>query len=186
MEIVRPLNNGRRIRIVEGDITNIPVDAMANAANAMLAGGGGVDGAIHRAGGPSLMQELDALRPQRAPVPAGQAVATGAGALPAKFVFHAVGPVWGGGSEGEAEALGSCYRECLRLAEERECRLVSFPAISTGVYGYPKEKAAPVALAAVLDFLSSEARSVEEVVFVLFGAEDFREYTTLLGERPLT
>lgn len=181
MELTRPLNNGRRIRVVEGDITRIPVDAMANAANAMLAGGGGVDGAIHRAGGPSLMEELDAMRASVAPLAAGGAVATGAGALPAKFVIHAVGPVWGGGEEGEPEELASCYRECLRLAEERGCRSVSFPAISTGVYGYPKQKAAPVAIGAVLDFLSKEARSVEEVVFVLFGAEDFREYAALLG-----
>ncbi len=181
MELMRELNNGRRIRVVEGDITRIAVDAMANAANARLLGGGGVDGAIHRAGGPSLMEELDAMRGAVAPVAAGGVVVTGAGALPAKFVMHAVGPVWRGGGEGEAEALGSCYRECLRLAEERGCRSVSFPAISTGVYGYPKEKAAPVALGAVLEWLSGEARGVEEVVFVVYGAEDYREYAALLG-----
>jgi O-acetyl-ADP-ribose deacetylase (regulator of RNase III) len=182
MEIVRPLNNGRRIRILEGDITRIPADAIANAANAMLAGGGGVDGAIHRAGGPSIMRELDAVRPALAPLPAGRAVATGAGNLPAQYVLHAVGPVYRGGAAGEAEALASCYHECLRLAEQRACRSVSFPAISTGVYGYPKEQAAPIAAGAVLDFLSQEAQSVEEVIFVLYGSEDFRAYAALFGE----
>lgn len=182
MELIRALNNGRRIRAVEGDITRIAVDAMANAANAMLAGGGGVDGAIHRAGGPTIMRELDAMRPAVAPLAAGRAVATGAGALPARFVLHASGPIYNDGNSGEAEALASCYRECLLLAEERECRTVSFPSISTGVYGYPKERAAPVAIGAVLDFLGNEARSVEEVIFVLFGAEDFREYAALLDK----
>lgn len=182
MELIRGLNNGRRIRAVEGDITRIAVDAIANAANAMLAGGGGVDGAIHRAGGPAIMQELDTLRPTVAPLAAGRAVATTAGALPARYVLHASGPIYGDGHGGEAEALASCYRECLRLAEERECRTVSFPSISTGVYGYPKELAAPIAIGTVLDFLSNEARSVEEVVFVLYGAEDFREYAALLDK----
>jgi O-acetyl-ADP-ribose deacetylase len=176
-----PLNNGRLIRIIEGDITRIPADAIANAANAMMQGGGGVDGAIHRAGGPSLMKELDAMRAAVAPVAAGGVVVTDAGALPAQYVLHAVGPVWHGGEAGEAAALASCYRECLRQAEERHCRSVSFPAISTGVYGYPREMAAPVAVGTVLEFLSGEARSVEEVVFVLFGAEDYREYASLLG-----
>lgn len=182
MELIRVLNNGRRIRAVEGDITRIAVDAMANAANSMLAGGGGVDGAIHRAGGPAIMRELDALRPTVAPLVAGRAVATSAGALPARFVLHASGPVYHDGNSGEPEALASCYRECLRLADERECRTVSFPSISTGVYGYPKEQAAPIAIGAVLDFLSIEARRVEEVIFVLFGAEDFREYAALLDK----
>lgn len=186
MELARALNNGRRVRVVEGDITRIAVDGMANAANGMLAGGGGVDGAIHRAGGPSLMRELDAMRASVTPLEAGKAVATGAGRLPAKWVFHAVGPVWHGGGRGEAEALAGCYRECLRLAEERGCKTVSFPAISTGVYGYPRELAAPVALGAVIDFLSEEARNVEEVVMVVFGAEDYREYEALLGGGALT
>lgn len=181
MELIRALNNGRRIRAVEGDITRIAVDAMANAANSMLAGGGGVDGAIHRAGGPTIMRELDAMRPAVAPLAAGRAVAT-TGALPARFVLHASGPIYNDGNSGEAEALAACYRECLLLAEERECRTVSFPSISTGVYGYPKERAATVAIGAVLDFLGNEARSVEEVIFVLFGAEDFREYAALLDK----
>jgi O-acetyl-ADP-ribose deacetylase len=182
MELIRALNNGRRIRAVEGDITRIAVDAMANAANSMLAGGGGVDGAIHRAGGPAIMRELDTLRPAVAPLAAGRAVATTAGELPARFVLHASGPIYRDGNSGEAEALALCYRECLRLADERECRTVSFPSISTGVYGYPKERAAPIAIGAVLDFLSNEARSVEEVIFVLYGAEDFREYAALLDK----
>src|SRR5690349_17480552 len=135
-----------RIRVERGDITRIRVDAIVNAANQSLAGGGGVDGAIHRAGGPSLMQELDEIRAREGGCPTGSAVVTGAGKLPAKFVFHAVGPVWRGGSRGEAEQLAGCYRTCLELARERAVRTISFPSISTGIYGYPIEAAAKIAI----------------------------------------
>lgn len=171
---------GRRLRLVEGNIVRIAVDAMANAANGGLRGGGGVDGAIHSAGGPEIMQELDRIRPQVAPLPAGQAVATGAGRLPAKYVFHAVGPIWNGGQHGEPEALASCYRVCLKLAEERGCKTISFPSISTGVYGYPVELAAEVAVGEVERFLREDAKSVEEVLFVLFDRGAFVAYVAAL------
>src|SRR4051794_25789201 len=129
---------GRKMMLKEGDITRIPVDAMVNAANSALAGGGGVDGAIHRAGGPSLMRELAAYDG----CPTGSAVPTGAGKLPAKYVFHAVGPVYRDGRHGEPELLASCYRKCMELGDERKVRTISFPAISTGVYGYPAKDAA--------------------------------------------
>lgn len=176
------LENGRKIRLVEGDITKVPVDAMANAANASLAGGGGVDGAIHRAGGPEIMCELDEIRPRVGRLSAGQAVATEAGRLPAKFVFHAAGPIYRDGQHGEPEALASCYRNCLRLAEEHACRSISFPAISTGVYGYPADEAARVAIEEVKAFLSSGARTVEEVVFVQYGAAAYGLYERLLAD----
>src|SRR3954454_10376696 len=125
---------GRKILLREGDITRIGVDAMANAANSALAGGGGVDGAIHRAGGPEIMRELARF----GGCPTGSAVATGAGNLPAKYVFHAVGPGDRDGNHGEPELLAGCYRRCLELADERGVRTLSVPAISTGVYGYPQ------------------------------------------------
>jgi O-acetyl-ADP-ribose deacetylase (regulator of RNase III) len=178
------LENGRRIRLVEGDITKVPVDAMANAANGALAGGGGVDGAIHRAGGPQIMRELDEIRPRVGRLSAGQAVATTAGRLPARYVFHAVGPIYRDGRHGEPEALASCYRTCLRLAEERACRSISFPAISTGVYGYPAEEAAQIAIEEVKAFLNSGAQTVEEVVFVQYGRAAYALYEKLLGHAP--
>src|SRR5215467_14634325 len=116
---------GRKIALKEGDITRIPVDAMANAANSALAGGGGVDGAIHRAGGPAIMRELDVIRKAQGGCPTGGAVATSAGTLPAKYVFHAVGPIYRDGKHGEPELLASCYRKCLELAEERKAGTIS-------------------------------------------------------------
>lgn len=175
------LDGGKKMRLVEGDITKIAVDAMANAANASLAGGGGVDGAIHRAGGPAIMQELNEIRRRVGRLSAGRAVATGAGRLPAKFVFHAVGPVYRDGRCGEPEALRSCYRTCLELAEKHGCRSISFPAISTGVYGYPVEEAAEIAIGEVRRFLAEQAQAVEEVVFVQFGAAAYALYERLLG-----
>lgn len=179
------LNDARAIRLVEGDITRIAADAIANAANSALAGGGGVDGAIHRAGGHEIMRELDEIRPRVGRVPAGQAVATSAGRLPAKYVFHAVGPVYRDGRHGEPEALASCYRVCLEMAEERGCRTISFPAISTGVYGYPPEDAAQVAVAEVRRFLETRAENVREVIFVQFGEAAYRVYERLLGQSGL-
>lgn len=171
---------GRRLRLVEGDITRVPVDAMANAANGALAGGGGVDGAIHRAGGPEIMRELDEIRPKVGRLAAGQVVATRAGSLPARWVFHAVGPVYGDGTSGEAEALRACYRHCLRMAEERGARSISFPSISTGIYGYPMGEAAAIAVWEMARFLRDEAASVEEVVLVLFGRESYRTHRRAL------
>ena len=169
------------IEVQQGDITRIAVDAMANAANSALAGGGGVDGAIHRAGGPAIMRELDAIRAELGGCPTGSAVATGAGKLPAKYVFHAVGPVWRGGDRGEADSLAGCYRTCLELARERGVRTISFPSISTGIYGYPLEPAARIAIREVKAHLAGET-TVEKVIFVVFGKEAEDVYRRLLGE----
>ena len=167
MQWINP--RGRRIRLVEGDITRVPVDAMANAANSALAGGGGVDGAIHRAGGPAIMRELDAIRASTGGCPTGSAVATGAGNLPAKWVFHAVGPVYRDGSHGEPQLLAIGLPDVPGTgARERGARTLSFPSISTGVYGYPMEEAARIAIDTVREHLAGET-SLEEVVFVLFG-----------------
>ena len=165
---------------MEGDITKVPVDAIANAANSALAGGGGVDGAIHRAGGPSLMRELDAIRARSGGCPTGSAVATSAGNLPAKWVLHAVGPVYRDGRHGEPELLASAYRKCLELARELGARTVSFPSISTGVYGYPIDPAARIAIDTVREHLAGET-SIEEVVFVLFGRQAYEVFQRALG-----
>ena len=173
--------SGRKIVLLEGDITRVPVDAMVNAANSALAGGGGVDGAIHRAGGPGIMRELDGIRRARGGCPTGKAVATGAGNLPAKFVLHAVGPVYRDGKHGEPELLASCYRECLAMAEERGLATVSFPAISTGVYGYPLSEAAAIAMREVKAHLESGASTVREVTFVLFDRRAWNTYAEALN-----
>jgi O-acetyl-ADP-ribose deacetylase (regulator of RNase III) len=150
------------IDFVVGDITAQRVDAIVNAANSRLAGGGGVDGAIHRAGGPSILEECRQL----GGCATGDAKTTGAGALPALFVIHAVGPVWSGGDAGEPELLASCHRRSIELAAELGCRSVAFPAISTGAYAYPAELAAPVAVAATRDALETHPQ-VELARFVL-------------------
>ena len=171
---------GRTIVLVEGDITRVAADAIVNAANSALAGGGGVDGAIHRAGGPEVMRELDGVRSRVGRCPAGGAVVTGAGELPAKYVFHAVGPVYRDGAHGEPELLAACYRKCLELAEERGVRTISFPAISTGVYGYPMEAAAEIALREVSAHLEKPGPSVERAIFVLFGKAAYEAYAKAL------
>ena len=161
---------------MEGDITEIAVDAIVNAANSDLAGCGGVDGAIHDAGGPEIMRELREIR-KIGRCPAGQAVATGAGLLPAKFVFHAVGPIYRDGHAGEQEKLAACYQTCLDMADERKLVSLSFPSISTGVYGYPFEEAADTALQTVVAWLSGhDASTVKLVKLVQFGANDHRKY----------
>jgi O-acetyl-ADP-ribose deacetylase len=165
--------NGKKLRLLVGDITKIPVDAMANAANAALRGGGGVDGAIHRAGGPAIMRELDEIRSRDGGCATGGAVATVAGALPAKFVLHAVGPIYRDGKQGEPEQLAGCYRTCLELAEARGARTISFPAISTGVYGYPVEEAAGIALRAIAEHLAEPRNGLREALLVLFDQSAF-------------
>jgi O-acetyl-ADP-ribose deacetylase (regulator of RNase III) len=172
---------GRKILLREGDITRLPADAIANAANSSLAGGGGVDGAIHRAGGPSIMRELDGIRRSQGGCPTGSAVATGAGNLPAKFVFHAVGPVYRDGKHGESDLLAGCYRRCLELALERDVHTISFPAISTGVYGYPQEDAAEIAVREVKQHLEGDNTPVQTVIFVLFGKSALDVYERVLA-----
>jgi O-acetyl-ADP-ribose deacetylase len=166
------------IEIQQGDITKIAVDAIVNAANAMLAGGDGVDGAIHRAGGPEIMRELDQVRSKVAPLANGDAVATSAGRLPAKFVFHTAGPVWHGGNSNEAEELARCYRTCLAMADERSCESIAFPAISTGVYGYPKRPAAEIALREISEHLNGTT-ALKSVLIILFDEESLNIYLQL-------
>ncbi len=161
----------RRIRIVKGDITRLSVDAVVNAANRSLLGGGGVDGAIHRAAGPSLLEECRRL----GGCETGDAKITRGYGLPARFVIHTVGPVWRGGDAGEAEVLASCYLRSLSLARDRVFQTVAFPSISTGAYGYPVEKACAVALGTTADFLSKSPLP-REVTFVCFSDQDLVAY----------
>jgi len=160
--------HGKKLRLAIGDITKIRVDAIVNAANSGLRGGSGVDGAIHRAGGPTIMRELDEIRAKTGGCPTGSAVLTSAGALPALHVIHAVGPIYQDGLHDEPAQLASCYRTCLELAEERGARTVSFPAISTGAYGYPTDEAAEIALDSVAQHFEHTGSGVREVLFVLF------------------
>jgi O-acetyl-ADP-ribose deacetylase (regulator of RNase III) len=168
------------IVLKQGDITKEEVDAIVNAANSGLAGGGGVDGAIHRAGGPSIMEECDAIRMKQGGCPTGQAVATGAGRLAATYVIHAVGPRWRGGDAGEAEQLASAYRSSLELAASSGAKTVAFPSISTGVYGFPIDRAAPIALETCREF-ARRSQSIAEIRFVLFSKTDLRIYREALG-----
>lgn len=165
-----------RIEVVEGDITRLHVDAIVNAANSSLLGGGGVDGAIHAAAGPGLLKECRAL----GGCPTGEARITGGYRLPARHVIHTVGPVWRGGGEGEDELLARCYRASLRLAEEHGARTIAFPAISTGVYRFPLEPAARIAVREVKAFLERGA-DMEKVLLVCFGGEALRTYLTVLS-----
>jgi len=160
-----------RIELNQGDITTLAVDAIVNAANQSLLGGGGVDGAIHRAAGPKLLAECRTL----GGCPTGQAKITAGHDLPAKHVIHTVGPVWHGGTRGEDEFLASCYRNSLALAEEHGCRTVAFPSISTGAYGFPIDRASRIALREIAAFLSM-SRVVERVTVVCFAARDLEEY----------
>lgn len=166
----------RHLQLLKGDITQIAVDAIVNAANAELAGGGGVDGAIHRAGGAAIMEELNQIRGAIGRCETGGAVVTGAGRLPAKYVFHAVGPIYRGGAHGEPAQLESCYLTCLRLARERGLASISFPSISTGVYGYPVEDAARIAVKTVATWLSAQADSLKVVKLVQFSDSDHQVY----------
>ena len=160
-----------KIELIQGDITTFPADAIANAANSRLAGGGGVDGAIHQAGGPSIMEACRKI----GSCPTGSAVATTAGNLPARFVFHTVGPVYSG-SPRDAELLRSCYTRCMELCREQGARTIAFPSISTGVYGYPVREAASIALEAIQDFTGKYPNDVDRVTFVLFGEENYAAF----------
>ncbi len=172
---------GGTIELVLGDITRETTDAIVNAANSSLLGGGGVDGAIHRAGGPQILAECRAIRARQGGCPTGEAVITAGGRLAARHVIHTVGPVWRGGDRGEPGLLASCYRNSLRLAALHGLRTIAFPSISTGVYGYPVEEAAPVALEAVATFLAHESPAPERVRFVLFDKGTFEAYRAALA-----
>jgi len=169
-----------RVELVRGDITRERVDAIVNAANSTLMGGGGVDGAIHRTGGAAILEDCKRVRTEHGPLPPGEAVITTAGRLPCRHVIHTVGPVWHGGDSGEAQTLARCYTNSLAVAEAQGLSSIAFPSISTGLFGYPVEQAAAVALAAVRDALQKKPGSVTLVRFVLFSDSDLGAYTTAL------
>jgi O-acetyl-ADP-ribose deacetylase (regulator of RNase III) len=166
-----------KVCLVQGDITDMDADAIVNAANSSLMGGGGVDGAIHRRGGPRVLEECKRLRAREWPegLPTGKAAVTSGGNLKARYVIHAVGPIWRGGSKKEPELLAEAYRNSLRLAVSERLKTVAFPSISTGAYGYPVEKASRIALAIVRSFLEEED-SLDKVTFVLFSRDDLEVY----------
>ena len=173
--------NQAELVIIQGDITRQATDAIVNAANSGLMGGGGVDGAIHNAGGPAILEECRQIVAAHGRLPTGQAVITTAGNMPSKHVIHTVGPVWHGGGSGEADLLASAYRNSLQLAAAEKLVSVSFPSISTGVYGYPVDRAARVALKEVVAFLGNKT-SVREVVFVLFDGRTYEAYAAAAKE----
>ncbi|MCD8265130.1 MAG: O-acetyl-ADP-ribose deacetylase [Tannerellaceae bacterium] len=165
-----------KIEVVKGDITEIKVDAIVNAANSSLLGGGGVDGAIHRKGGLEILEECQIIRCSQGGCKTGEAVYTTAGMLPARYVIHTVGPVWHGGNKNENELLAACYRNSLHLANELGVKTISFPNISTGVYHFPKEAAAEIALNTIRNFLETENKTIETVICVCFDEKNYRLY----------
>lgn len=169
---------GARLVLLRGDITAQDAEALVNAANAGLRGGGGVDGAIHRAGGPEIMEQCRAI----GGCPTGEAVVTGAGRLPSRWIIHAVAPVWRGGGRGEAELLASAYRRSLDLAEERGVRSVALPSLGTGAYGYPLVDAARIALGVAFEHLHRAGSEIEELRFVLFDARSMAAFHEALEE----
>ena len=168
------------IQLIKGDITKLKVDAIVNAANSSLLGGGGVDGAIHRAGGPKILEECMVIREKQGGCKTGEAVITTGGNLPAKYLIHTVGPVWYGGKNNEDELLANAYKNSLRLATEYEIKSIAFPNISTGVYGFPKQRAAEIAVNAVKDFFNLTTL-IKEVFFVCFDEENYKIYQSLLN-----
>ena len=167
---------GTNLSLIQGDITKTRVDAIVNAANSQLVGGGGVDGAIRSAGGDAIEQACAEIRERDGGCPTGQAVITPAGNLLARYVIHTVGPVWEDGNSREPELLASCYRESLQIAVENDIQSIAFPSISTGIYGYPTEKAAVVALTAVKDFVEANNVAPKTIQFVLFDAATHKYY----------
>lgn len=170
------------LAIIRGDITRQTTDAIVNAANSSLMGGGGVDGAIHRAGGPAILEECKQIVSRQGRLPTGKAVITTGGNLKARFVIHTVGPIWHGGNRGEPELLASAYRESLQVAAENNLSSISFPSISTGAYGYPVVEAAKVAVYAAVSFLKENATSIKQATFVLFDSTTFQSYASALNE----
>lgn len=171
--------NNSKLTLVIGDITKQKVDAVVNAANSSLMGGGGVDGAIHRAAGPKLHEECMEIVKRQGECPTGEAVITSGGNMPAKYVIHTVGPVWFGGNANEPKLLANCYTNSLKLAIKNGIKTIAFPSISTGAFGYPVDKAAIVAIKAVKDFLESND-GIDEVIFVLFNDTIYNEYENAL------
>ncbi len=169
-----------KLELIKGDITETTADAIVNAANSSLLGGGGVDGAVHRAGGPAILEECIKIRDRQGGCPAGEAVITTAGNLPARFVIHTVGPVWSGGSGNERELLANCYRNSLLLAVQNSVKSVAFPNISTGIYRFPKKEAAEIAITEVRKFISAD-RSIRSILFVCFDDESYSIYQELLA-----
>jgi len=161
-----------RIEVIKGDITKVKVDAIVNAANSSLMGGGGVDGAIHRAGGPAILEECRKIVARQGGCKTGEAVITTAGKLPANYVIHTVGPVWNGGGNNEKEKLASCYFNSLKLAVDNHCSEIAFPNISTGIYHFPKAEAAKIAIDTITNFLSQN-NSLKKVVLVCFDEENY-------------
>ncbi len=174
--------NQTKLSLIQGDITQQKTDAIVNAANPSLMGGGGVDGAIHRAGGPAILEECKKIVAQKGHLSPGKAVMTTGGKLKAKYVIHTVGPIWRGGTKDEAKILASAYQESLKLATENKLTSISFPSISTGAYGYPVNEAAQVALKATISFLQENITSLKEVVFVLFDSRTYQAYLKALEE----
>jgi O-acetyl-ADP-ribose deacetylase (regulator of RNase III) len=171
-----------QVEIVAGNITTIAADAIVNAAKNSLLGGGGVDGAIHRAGGSAILEECRDIIACQGGCNTGEAVITTAGNLPAKYVIHTVGPIWNGGLNDEFEQLASCYKNSLQLAADNGCKTVAFPNISTGIYGFPKDKAAVVAIETVANFLT-HTNKIDKVLFVCFDKENERYLTDQLIKR---
>jgi O-acetyl-ADP-ribose deacetylase len=170
-----------RIQLVQGDITKLEVDAIVNAANSSLMGGGGVDGAIHQAAGPKLLEECLKIKERQDGCPPGEAAITSGANLKAKFVIHAVGPVWTGGKENESELLASAYRNSLTLAVSNSVKTIAFPNISTGIYQFPKKAAAEISIREVNDFLSKD-QTVESVIFCCFDEENYKLYSEMLNK----
>lgn len=160
-----------KIQLIRGDITKVKADAIVNAANSSLLGGGGVDGAIHRVGGKKILEECQKIRDRQGGCETGQAVITTAGNLPARFVIHTVGPVWNGGTKDERQKLADCYRHSLELTIRYDCKTIAFPSISTGIYRFPKDLAAEIALQTITDFLEIHSQ-MEQVLLVSFTDED--------------
>jgi O-acetyl-ADP-ribose deacetylase (regulator of RNase III) len=172
--------NKTRVSMIQGDITKQATDAIVNAANSSLMGGGGVDGAIHRAGGPAILEECKQIVARQGRLPTGQAIVTTGGNLKAQHVIHTVGPIWRGGRDNEAELLRSAYYECLKLATKNEMASISLPSISTGAYGYPVDQAVEIAVSTAVSFLKKQATSLKEVVFVLFDSRTYESYCSAL------
>jgi O-acetyl-ADP-ribose deacetylase (regulator of RNase III) len=175
--------NKTKVSMIQGDITKQATDAIVNAANSSLMGGGGVDGAIHRAGGPAILEECKEIVARQGRLPAGKAVITTGGNLKARYVIHTVGPIWHGGSGNEAELLTSVYEECLKLAGDNKLGSIAFPSVSTGAYGYPVDEAAKIAVSTVVSFLNEQATSLKEVMFVLFDSRTYQSYCSALQIR---